>query len=109
MQNTRTAATIPLHTPRITAARTDKPRIDESRPVGTYLPWTRGGVRSARALHLVIAWHAHQPSRVGHSAAITRESVLGRGVGDGREARVEFVRQRPGILEPSGGLHCPRL
>lgn len=109
MQNTRTAATIPFLDTRPLPLRNDRPRSDDSTQVGTELPWTRGGVRSARALHLVVAWHAHEPYRVGNSAAVTRESTLGRGVGDGCEARVEFVRQRPGLLEPTGGLHCPRL
>ena len=50
---------------------------------------------------LVLAWSSEQPERVGEIAVLTTGTpqVIGRGEGEPGEARLVFVRQRPGSFE----------
>jgi len=64
-----------------------------------------------RHLHLVVAWSAHEPERVGESCALTRPCTLGRGASSHSEERprLEFFRSRPGEQVPTGFLTAPKL
>jgi len=55
---------------------------------------------------LVLAWSAEQPSRVGEVAILPdgETQVLGRGQGEGDQARTTFQQQRPGVLHPGAPL-----
>ncbi len=66
-----------------------------------------------RQLGLLIAWSASEPGRLGEVALLPagQSATLGRGAGDDAEARATFVRQRPGVNEPTaplGGLGLSR-
>lgn len=78
--------------------------------IHTHTPWSATPKRQARsALHLVIVWHGFDPSRIGDSAALLRNCVLGRGVGEGSSARLEFARQRPGTMLPAKALSATNI
>lgn len=78
--------------------------------IHTQTPWSEKPRRPERsALHLVIAWHSFDTSRVGDSAALVRNCVLGRGLGEGDQARLEFARQRPGTLVPAKALSASNI
>lgn len=61
---------------------------------------------------LVIAWSATEPHRIGEVAFFPdggRPLTLGRGGGLAGSARVDFLRQRPGICKPTPPLEGPRI
>jgi len=63
--------------------------------------------RSETVLALCLAWSASEPARVGEIAIVPshgRALVVGRGDGDGSEARARFVRQRGGLITPAPPL-----
>lgn len=78
--------------------------------IHTQTPWSEKPRRKERAaLHLVIAWYGSDPTRIGDSAALVRNCVLGRGVGEGNQARLEFARQRPGTLVAASALSATNI
>lgn len=81
--------------------------------VTTQLQHPRPERDDASALALVIAWSSHEPNRIGEVAFLPECSdgaVLGRGRGRaGDAARLAFLRQRPGTLEPRPPLEGPAL
>lgn len=73
---------------------------------------TRAGSGSgASSLQLVLAWSRNEPGRLGESCIVGGEALLGRGPvgGPGDPPRVEMLRQRPGLNEPTGDLVDPTL
>ncbi len=95
---------------RKSAAEVAREELGESTELRSELPWSRSGSPPVREhLSLTLAWYPDEPARVGQTAVVSRCSSLGRGVGDGREPRLEFMQQRPGASEPRGSLNSPRL
>ncbi len=61
--------------------------------------------RQGSALALTVLWSADEPERAGEVALLPRgEWVLGRGDANGSADRARFLRQRPGINEPTAPL-----
>src|SRR6187200_1980977 len=75
-------------------------------------PWDKSSVARRRTgYRLVIAWSFDEPGRVGESANVTAESVLGRGgtQSDDPAPRVVFHRRRPGEATPQPPLGAARI
>jgi len=75
-------------------------------------PWDKpAGARKKSGYRLVIAWSFDEPARIGESAAITGEGVLGRGgpQADDPSARVVFHRRRPDHATPCPPLDAARI
>lgn len=71
-----------------------------------------GSTREVSAL--IIAWYLAEPRRVGETALLPQNSslrLLGRGEGKQNEKpeRLQFYRQRPGVLEPQPPLQGPGI
>jgi two-component system nitrogen regulation response regulator GlnG/two-component system response regulator HydG len=74
------------------------------------------GVRDAGAelLALIVLWSRHEPQRIGEVLLVPDDGadapwIFGRGEASSRERRVILLRQRPGTLEASGPVECPRI
>jgi DNA-binding NtrC family response regulator len=75
-------------------------------------PWDKSGTTRRRAgMRLVIAWSFDEPGRIGESANVIGESVLGRGgaQSDDQATRLVFHRRRPTEAEPGGSLSAARI
>ncbi len=76
------------------------------------LPWgSRRTLPQGPATRLVIAWSLDEPERLGESAEVKGEMVLGRGDVDPADdrPRVRFGRARPGVTLPGPPLAEARL
>lgn len=71
------------------------------------LPWELRGTTDPGHLGLVVAWSLDEPDRVGESARVERDGVLGREV-DGPD-RVRFQPWRPGRSDAGAPLRSPRI
>jgi two-component system nitrogen regulation response regulator GlnG/two-component system response regulator HydG len=85
---------------------------DTSTDLDAEFPWQTARAESVRAIpHLLIAWSAEEPGRVGEVAPIASASVLGRGAASesGDRERVAFFQQRPSGFEPQPPLESRRI
>ena len=75
-------------------------------------PWDKSTVaRRKTGFRIVIAWSLDEPGRIGESALVTGEAVLGRGgpQADDPAPRVVFHRRRPGVATPQAPLASARI
>jgi two-component system nitrogen regulation response regulator GlnG/two-component system response regulator HydG len=80
--------------------------IDDAR-----LPWDQAGRVQAPQTSLVVLWSLEEPDRIGESAVVQGERILGRGEAqaDDPAPRLRFGRARPGGHTPGPALGGARL
>ena len=75
-------------------------------------PWDKSAEERRRAAYrLVIAWSFEEPGRIGESATVTGETILGRGAAQSNDdaPRAVFHRRRPSGAEPRPALDAARI
>lgn len=75
-------------------------------------PWDKSAEGRRRAAYrLVIAWSFDEPGRIGESATVSADAILGRGAAQPNDdaPRVVFHRRRPSGAEPRPALDAARI